>query len=129
MERVRHFEWTWMDSDSDPPHRTKRISKEPIHPTRKLDSLLWAMKCLISVSLTSIPFVTDCTDLISLITNLMIDRLSLWNLKISSLSRLLFPILVLLLSPVVLTSVRIVYLRKQGHEDLSFPIWFPIGSP
>lgn len=50
-------------------HRGSRRSLSPLHA--EFDSLLWAMKCMISVSLTSVLFATDFIDLISMVTNPM----------------------------------------------------------
>ncbi|KAL9301017.1 putative ribonuclease H domain, reverse transcriptase zinc-binding domain-containing protein [Arabidopsis thaliana] len=45
---------------------TKR-SLSPLHA--EVDSLLWAMKCMISIGETSEAFASDCSDLISLLDN------------------------------------------------------------
>lgn len=44
-----------------------RKSLSPLHD--ELDSLLWAIRCMILISLTSIRFAMDCADLITMVTS------------------------------------------------------------
>ncbi|KAG7559147.1 Ribonuclease H-like superfamily [Arabidopsis thaliana x Arabidopsis arenosa] len=47
--------------------KSSRRSLSPLHA--EIDSLLWAMDCLISLGITNGAFASDCSDLISLIDN------------------------------------------------------------
>ncbi|KAG7534390.1 Ribonuclease H-like superfamily [Arabidopsis thaliana x Arabidopsis arenosa] len=47
--------------------KTSRRSLSPLHA--EIDSLLWAMECLISLGITNGAFASDCSDMISLLDN------------------------------------------------------------
>ncbi|KAG7543957.1 Reverse transcriptase domain [Arabidopsis thaliana x Arabidopsis arenosa] len=47
--------------------KSSRRSLSPLHA--EIDSLLWAMDCLISLGITSGAFASDCSDLISILDN------------------------------------------------------------